>query len=57
MAQERQKIIHLHGSTEPTMEVLKAKGVELGEIVVYHGEDEQALYILCNNAENKDEEK
>jgi hypothetical protein len=52
MGSDRQKIIHLHGTTEPTLEILKAKGVQLGEIVVYHGEDEQALYILYDKENN-----
>lgn len=48
MGSDRQKMIHLHGSTEPTLEMLEAKRIQLGEIVVYHGDDEQALYIIYN---------
>lgn len=56
MANEnRQKIIHLHGSTEPTLQTLLDNNVQLGEIVVYHGKDEQALYILTNNEKEKED--
>ena len=42
----RQHLIHLHGSTEPTLQTLLTNNVQPGEIVVYHGKDEQALYII-----------
>lgn len=43
---DRPHIIHLHGTEPPTLERLLEKNVQLGEIVVQHGEEEQALYIL-----------
>ena len=49
---ERQSIIHLHGSTKPTLQTLLDNNVQLGEIVIYHGKDEQALYILTNDMIN-----
>ena len=41
----RQKLIHLHGSVAPTTE----KATNMGEILVQHGKDEQALYTLYND--------
>jgi hypothetical protein len=56
--ENRPHLIHLHGSTKPTLQTFIDNNVQLGEIVVYHGKDEQALYVLTNdlfNYTNNDE--